>query len=75
MKRLLRILFIGAILALLAYNLFRSTCPPPGQIISQWEKDHEEYKAGKISFDELIRQSDKLINCIEKIRERLESPP
>ena len=73
MKRLLRILFIGAILALLAYNLFRSTCPPAGQIISHWEKNTEEYNAGKISFDELIRRSDRLIECSEKLRERLES--
>ena len=73
MKRIIRILLIGAILALIAYNLFYSTCPPPGQIISQWEKDHEEYQAGEISFDELIYRSDKFIDCSQKIRERLES--
>ena len=69
MKRLTRILFIGAILALIAYNLFRSTCPPPEQIISHWKKDNEEYQAGKISFDELIYRSDRLIECSEKLRE------
>ena len=73
MKRLIRILLIGAILALIAYNLFHSTCPPAEQIISQWEKDNEEYQAGKISFDELIYRSDRLIECSEKLRERLES--
>lgn len=66
MKKLIRILFIGAILALLAYNLFRSTCPPAGQIISHWKKNTEEYKAGKISFEELIYRSDRLIECSEK---------
>ena len=75
MKRLLRILFIGAILALIAYNLFRSTCPPAEQIISHWEKNTEEYNAGKISFDELIYRSDRLIECSEKLLERLENQP
>ena len=68
MNRLLRILLIGTLLAFLAYNLFHSTCPPANQIIAQWEKDHEEYKAGKISFDELIYRSDKLIKCSQKRR-------
>ena len=75
MNRFLLAFIIGAILALIAYNLFRSTCPPPGQIISQWEKNTEDYNAGKISFDELIYRADRLIDCSEKIRERLESPP
>ena len=75
MKRFIRILLIGALLALIAYNLFHSTCPPPGQIISHWEKNTEEYNAGKISFEELIYRSDRLIECSEKLRERLESPP
>ena len=44
MKRLTRILLIGAILA---YNLFRSTCPPPEQIIAHWKKDNEDTKPGK----------------------------
>ena len=50
MKRLTRILFIGAILALIAYNLFRSTCPPAGQLIAHWEQNAEDYHAGKITF-------------------------
>ena len=75
MKRLIRILIIGAILAFLAYNLFHSPCPPAGQIIAQWEKDNEDYQAGKISFDELIYRSDRLIERSQKTRERLESQP
>ena len=66
MNRFLLAFIIGALLGLIAYNLFHSTCPPANQIIAQWEKDNEEYQAGKISFDELIRQSDKLIDCSEK---------
>ena len=66
MNRIIRILLIGALLGLIAYNLFHSTCPPANQIIAQWEKDNEDYQAGKISFDELIHHSDYLINCIEK---------
>ena len=75
MKRLIRILLISALLALIAYNLFRSTCPPPGQIIAHWKKDNEEYQAGKISLDELIYRSDRLIDCSEKLLERLENQP
>ena len=63
MNRFIRIFLIGAILAFFAYNLFRSTCPPAGQIIAHWKKDNEEYQAGKISFDELIYRSDRLIEC------------
>ena len=75
MNRFLLAFIIGAILALIAYNLLHSTCPPAGQIISQWEKDNEEYQAGKISFDELIYRSDRLIECSEKLLERLENQP
>ena len=63
MKRLLRILFIVACLAGVAYNLFHSPCPPAGQLISHWEKDAADYEAGRISFDELIYRSDRLIEC------------
>lgn len=38
MKRLLRIFFIVACLAGVAYNLFHLTCPPAGQLIAHWEK-------------------------------------
>ena len=55
MKRLIRILIIGAILALLAYSVFRNPCPPARQIHAQGEKNSDDYHAGKISFDELIR--------------------
>ena len=81
MKRLLRIFFIVACLVGVAYNLFRSTCPPAGQIIEHWKKDNEEYQAGKISFDELIYRSDRLIECrrdlpvsISSARCRLQAP-
>ena len=72
MNRFILALLIGAILALIAYNLFHTPCPPAHQIIAQWEKDNEDYKAGKISFDELSYRSDRLIKCSEKIREALE---
>ena len=75
MNRFLLAFIIGALLALIAYNLFHSTCPPANQIIEHCEKNTEEYNAGKISFDELIYRSDKFIDCSEKLRERLESPP
>ena len=66
MKRLLRILFIVACLAGVAYHLFHSTCPPAGQLISHWEKNAADYEAGRISFDELIYRSDLLIECSER---------
>ena len=71
MKRLTRILFIGAILALIAYSLFHSPCPPAHRIIAHWEKDAADYEAGKISFEELIYRSDRLIKCSEKLREQV----
>ena len=75
MKRLLRIFFIVACLAGVAYSLFHSPCPPAHRIIAQWEEDAADYHAGRISFDELIYRSDRLIECSEKLRERLESQP
>ena len=70
MKRLLRIFFIVACLAGVAYSLFHSPCPPAAQIISHWEKDAADYEAGRISFDELIYRSDRLIECSERLREQ-----
>ena len=61
-----RILIIGTLLALIACNLFHTPCPPAHQIIVQWEKNSDDYHAGKMSFDELIRRSDKLIECSQK---------
>ena len=75
MNRLLRILIIGALLCLIAYNLFHSTCPPAGQIISHWEKNADEYHAGNISFNELILRPGGLsyggIACIQTRRSLL----
>ena len=68
MKRLLRILFIVACLVGVAYHLFHSPCPLAHRIIAHWEKDAEDYHAGRISFDELIYRSDRLIECSEKCR-------
>lgn len=66
MNRFLLAFLIGAILALTAYTFLRNPCPPANQISAQWKKNSADYHAGKISFDELIRQSDKRIDCIEK---------
>ena len=55
MNRFLLALIIGAILALIAYSVFHNPCLPAHQIIAHWEKNSDDYHAGKISFDELIR--------------------
>ena len=66
MNRFILALLISAILALIAYSVFHTPCPPAHQIIVQWEKNSDDYHAGKMSFDELIRQSDKFIECSQK---------
>ena len=75
MKRLLLAFLICACLASVAYHLFRDPCPPAHRIIAAWDKISADYHAGKISFEESIRQSDWLIDCRETIRERVESQP
>ena len=70
MKRLLRIFFIVACLVGIAYSLFHSPCPPSHRIIAQWEEDAADYEAGKITFEELIYRSDRLIECSERLREQ-----
>ena len=70
MKRLLRILFIVVLLVGIAYSLFHSPCPPAHRIIAHWEKDAADYEAGKITFEELIYRSDRLIECSERLREQ-----
>ena len=69
MKRLLRIFFIVVLLVGIAYSLFYSPCPPAHRIIAHWAQDAADYEAGKITFEELIYRSDRLIECSEKLRE------
>lgn len=45
-------------------------CPPAGTVIWEWERNSAAYERGEISFDELIRRSDRLIECSRRRWER-----
>ena len=68
MNRLLLSFLIGVILALIAFPVFTNRCPSPDQVISAWDQLARDYESGKITFEESIRQADKLIECSEKRR-------
>ena len=45
-------------------------CPPVDTVVWEWERDAAAYERGEISLDELIRRSDRLIECSRRRRAR-----
>ena len=71
MHRLI-VLFVLIALVLIALVLavLPRPCPPVDTVIWEWERDAAAYERGEISFDELIRRSDFLIECSRRRWER-----
>ena len=70
MSNLLIGIIIGVLLAVVAFSLLTESCPLVREVGSAWSRLSDAYHAGKISFDESVRQADRLIECSQKLRKK-----
>ena len=67
MNNLLIGVIIGALLAVVAFSLLTESCPPVREMGTAWARLADDYQSGAISFDESVRQANRLIECSQKL--------
>ena len=70
MSNLLIGIIIGVLLGVVAFSLLTESCPPVREVGAAWARFADDYQSGAISFDESVRQANRLIECSQKLRKK-----
>ena len=67
MSNLLIGVIIGALLAVVVFSILTESCPPVREVGAAWARLADDYQSDAISFDESVRQANRLIECGQKL--------